>query len=192
MKKLAALDRKVCVACGVCMKACPKGAISIYRGCYAAVEEAIFLTKFARKVTIIHRRDQLRAAKSIQQKAFENPKIDFLWDTVVEKVDGTDVLDQMLLRNTKTGAQTWIRAEEEDGMFGLFGFIGLNPNTALFAGLLEMENGYIRTDEDMRTNLPGVFAAGDVRVKSLRQVITAAADGAVAAVQCEKYLTEHL
>lgn len=158
----------------------------------AAVEEAMFLTKFARKVTIIHRRDQLRAAKSIQQKAFENPKIDFLWDSVVEKVDGSDVLDQMLLRNTKTGEQTWIRAEEEDGMFGLFGFIGLSPNTALFAGLLEMEDGYICTDADMRTNIPGVFAAGDVRVKSLRQVITAAADGAIAAVQCEKYLTGHL
>ena len=154
----------------------------------SAVEEAVFLTRFARKVTIIHRRDALRAAKSIQEKAFANPKIGFLWDSVVERADGADLLDTLTVRNTKTGERTVIQASAADGMLGLFGFIGHTPNTDLFQGQVELKNGYIPTDEDMHTNLPGVFAAGDVRVKSLRQVVTAAADGAIAAVQAEKYL----
>ena len=154
----------------------------------AAVEEAMYLTKFARKVTVIHRRNELRAAKSIQEKAFRNPKISFLWDTVVEEANGDDVLNRMTVRNVKTGEKTVIEAEPADGMFGMFGFIGMNPSSKLFEGVLDMENGYIRTDGNMRTNVEGVFAAGDIRVKSLRQVITAAADGAIAAVQAEKYL----
>ena len=156
----------------------------------AAVEEALFLTKFARKVTIIHRRDQLRAAKSIQDKAFRNEKIAFLWDSVVEEVGGEELLERMTVRNVKTGETTTIQADPADGLFGLFVFIGMNPNSGLFEGMLDMEKGYLKTDEDMRTNLPGVFAAGDIRVKSLRQVITAAADGAIAAMQAEKYLAE--
>ena len=155
----------------------------------AAVEEAMYLTKFARKVTIIHRRDELRAAKSIQEKAFANTKIGFMWDTVVDSVGGEDVLSKMVVKNTKTGELTTIEANEEDGMFGLFGFIGLLPNSGLFEGKLNMENGYILTDEDMRTNIPGVFAAGDIRKKSLRQVVTAAADGAIAAMQAEHYIS---
>ena len=156
----------------------------------SAVEEALFLTRFARKVTIIHRRDQLRAAKSIQEKAFANPKIGFLWDSVVVKAEGADVLDALTVRNVKTGGLTVIKAAPEDGMLGLFGFVGYLPNTGLFADQLPLENGYVSTDTDMRTALPGVFAAGDVRVKSLRQVVTAAADGAIAAVQAERYLME--
>jgi len=155
----------------------------------AAVEEAMYLTKFARKVTIIHRRDELRAAKSIQEKAFADPKIGFMWDTVVDSVGGEDVLSKMVVKNTKTGELTTIEANDEDGMFGLFGFIGLLPNSGLFEGKLNMENGYILTDEDMRTNIPGVFAAGDIRKKSLRQVVTAAADGAIAAMQAEHYIS---
>lgn len=156
----------------------------------SAVEEAIFLTRFARKVTIIHRRDQLRAVKTIQERAFANEKIGFLWNTVVEKVDGDASLSEMTVRNVVTGETSVIRASEEDGMFGLFGFVGYAPNSALFDGKVEMERGYIVTDEDMHTSVPGVFAAGDVRVKSLRQVITAAADGAIAAMQCAKYIEE--
>ena len=156
----------------------------------SAVEEAMFLTKFARKVTIIHRRSELRAAKSIQEKAFANPKIAFLWDTVVDEVCGDELMDSMIVKNVKTGELTRIEADPDDGIFGLFGFIGYNPNSALLEGQVELNNGYIVTDEEMRTNIPGVFAAGDIRVKSLRQVITAAADGAIAAVQCEKYLAE--
>ena len=157
----------------------------------SAVEEAMYLTKFARKVTIIHRRDELRAAKSIQEKAFANPKISFLWDTVVTKVDGDELLSSMTVKNVKTGEETVIEADEDDGLFGLFGFIGYNPNSQLFEGMLEMQNGYIVTDADMHTSIPGVFAAGDIRVKSLRQVVTAAADGAIAAMQAEHYISNH-
>ena len=157
----------------------------------SAVEEAMYLTKFARKVTIIHRRDELRAAKSIQEKAFANPKIAFMWDSVVVRVDGDDLLSSMTVKNVKTGEQTVVEADEEDGLFGLFGFIGYNPNSKLFEGMLEMENGYIKTDDNMHTNIPGVFAAGDIRVKSLRQVVTAAADGAIAAMQAEHYVSNH-
>ena len=157
----------------------------------SAVEEAMYLTKFARKVTIIHRRDELRAAKSIQEKAFANPKIAFMWDSVVVRVDGDDLLSSMTVKNVKTGELTVVEADEEDGLFGLFGFIGYNPNSKLFEGMLEMENGYIRTDDNMHTNIPGVFAAGDIRVKSLRQVVTAAADGAIAAMQAEHYISNH-
>lgn len=156
----------------------------------SAVEEAIFLTRFARKVTIIHRRDQLRAVKTIQERAFANEKIDFMWNTVVEKVDGEMSLSEMTVRNVVTGETTIIRANEDDGTFGLFAFVGFLPNTSLFEGKVNMERGYILTDEDMHTSVPGVFAAGDLRVKSLRQVITAAADGAIAAMQCAKYIEE--
>jgi len=156
----------------------------------SAVEEAMYLTKFARKVTIIHRRNELRAAKSIQEKAFKNEKIHFLWDTVVDEAQGNEdgLLDTIIVKNTKTGELTTIKADEEDGIFGLFGFIGYNPNSALFEGMIDMENGYIKTDDNMHTNIEGVYAAGDIRVKSLRQVVTAAADGAIAAMQAEHYL----
>ena len=159
----------------------------------SAVEEAMYLTKFSRKVTIIHRRDELRAAKSIQEKAFKNEKLHFMWDSVVEEVGGEGILSWMKVKNVKTGEVTTIEADEEDGMFGVFGFIGTLPSTKIFEGTpLQLdERGYIPTDVDMHTNIPGVFAAGDVRVKSLRQVVTAAADGAIAATQCEKYLNEH-
>ena len=150
----------------------------------SAVEEAMYLTKFARRVTIIHRRNELRAAKSI-------PQITFMWDSVVEEIKGKDMVESMVVRNVKTGALSEVKADPADGTFGIFVFIGHRPNSALFAGKVAMdERGYIPTDEDMRTNVPGVFAAGDIRVKSLRQVVTAAADGAIAAVQAEKYIEE--
>ena len=158
----------------------------------SAVEEAMYLTKFARKVTIIHRRDELRAAKSIQEKAFANPKIEFFWDSVVEELGGDDILQWMKVKNVKTGEVRTVEADEEDGMFGVFGFIGTVPNSKLFEGILDMdERGYIRTDEDMHTNIPDVYAVGDVRIKSLRQVVTAAADGAIAAVQVERSLSDY-
>lgn len=158
----------------------------------AAVEEALYLTKFARKVTIIHRRDELRAAKSIQEKAFKNPKLFFMWDSVVEELEGDDILQAMYVKNVKTGEVTKVEADPEDGMFGLFGFIGTVPNTKIFEGVIDMdERGYIKTDADMHTNIPGVYAAGDVRVKSLRQVVTAAADGAIAAVQVERSMSDY-
>ena len=150
----------------------------------AAVEEAIYLTKFASEVYIIHRRDWLRAARSIQEKAFSNPKIKFLLSCVVEEIKGEDYVESMVIKSLK-----YNRSVEVAGPFGLFVFVGFKPNSALFDGQLEMERGYIKTDEDMKTSVPGVFAAGDIRVKSLRQVVTAAADGAIAAVSAEKYIS---
>lgn len=153
-----------------------------------AVEEAMYLAKFARKVTIIHRRDELRAAKSIQEKAFKHDKLEFIWDSVITEIKGDGILESMVIKNLKTGEEKEIFADEEDGTFGVFPFIGYLPATKLFDGIIDIEDGYIRTDEDMKTNIDGVFAAGDVRVKSLRQVVTATADGAIAAVQAEKYI----
>ncbi len=157
----------------------------------SAVEEACYLTKFARQVTIVHRRDTLRAAKAIQDRAFANPAIDFLWDSVIEGVEGDALMNAVTVKNVKTGALTRVEKQPDDKMLGLFVFVGNLPATSLFEGVIDMESGYIRTDESMMTSLPGVFAAGDVRVKPLRQVITAAADGAVAAVQALKYIEEH-
>jgi thioredoxin reductase (NADPH) len=156
----------------------------------SAVEEALYLTKFARKVTIIHRRDALRAAKCIQERAFAEPKLSFILDSVVEDLEGDGLLERMTLRNVKTGARTTLAADAADGTFGLFVFVGLHPASELFTGTLDTENGYILTDDCMATNIPGVFAAGDVRKKPLRQVVTAVADGAVAAVCAERYIEE--
>ena len=162
--------------------------IYVVGGGDTAVEEAMFLTKFGRSVTLIHRRDELRAAKSIQDKAFKNPKMKFMWDSVVKEVSGDGILSSMVVENVKTGELTTIEADEEDMTFGLFGFVGYIPKTDMFKDVLNLQNGYIVTDENMKTNIDGVFAAGDVRVKSLRQVVTAASDGAIAAVQAEKYI----
>lgn len=157
----------------------------------SAVEEALYLTKFARKVTLVHRRDALRAAKSIQEKAFKNPKIELLWNTVVEEIRGDGMVESVVFKNTQTGETSEHFADEEDGTFGIFVFVGFDPKGDLFKGKVTMdEAGYIITNDDMKTNIPGVFAAGDIRVKSLRQVITAAGDGAIAAIQTEKYI-EH-
>ena len=179
--------------CAVCDGAFYKDkVVAVVGGGNSAVEEAMYLTKFARKVTIIHRRNELRAAKSIQEKAFKNPKLDFMWDSVVEELGGDEILSEMTVKNVKTGEITKVTADEDDGMFGLFGFIGTVPNSKIFEGIIDMdERGYIKTDEDMHTNIPGVYAAGDVRIKSLRQVVTAAADGAIAAVQVERSMSDY-
>ena len=182
--------------CGVSYCATCDGAffqnleVYVVGGGDAAVEEAMYLTRFARKVTIIHRRDTLRAAKTIQEKAFANEKIGFLWDSVVRELRGDGMLETIVVENVKTGERTELHAAPEDGMLGLFVFIGFQPKTELYEGKVAMEHGYILTDEEMRTDVPGVFAAGDLRKKSLRQVITAAADGAIAAVQAGKYMEE--
>jgi thioredoxin reductase (NADPH) len=165
--------------------------IFVIGGGDSAVEEAMYLTKFARKVTIVHRRDELRAAKSIQEKAFKNEKMAFMWDTVVEEVKGKGILESIVFKNIKTGELNEVFPDEEDGAFGIFVFVGYLPATKLFDGLIDMENGYIKTDDNMKTKIDGVFAAGDNRVKSLRQVVTATADGAIAAVQAEKYIDDN-
>ncbi|MGI6704382.1 MAG: thioredoxin-disulfide reductase [Clostridia bacterium] len=151
----------------------------------AAIQEAIYLTKFAEKVTVIHRRDELRAAKSIQEKAFANDKIDFIWDSVVTEIKGDGIVESVVVKNVKTNEQSEMEID------GVFMFVGYDPVSDLVRGLVDTdEKGYIITDENMNTSVEGVFAAGDVRVKSLRQVVTAASDGAIAAVRAEHYITE--
>ena len=175
--------------CAVCDASFFKGMRTfVVGGGDSAVEEAVFLTRFARRVTIIHRRDSLRAAKSIQQKAFANPQIDFIWDSVVEEVGGGQRLEHIIVKNVKSGALTRIEKEAGEPGMGVFGFVGNVPATALFEGALDMDGGYIKTTERMETNVSGVFAAGDVRKTPLRQVVTAAADGAIAATWAEKYI----
>ena len=178
--------------CATCDAAFFEGLeVYVVGGGDAAVEEAMYLTKFARKVTVIHRRNELRAAKSIQEKAFANEKLHFMWDSVVKELNGDGILSSMKVENVKTGEITEIKADEEDGIFGVFVFIGFKPQSAIFKDKVKMDDkGYIITDDDMKTNVPGVFAAGDIRVKSLRQVVTATADGAIAAVQAGKYIEE--
>jgi thioredoxin reductase (NADPH) len=154
-----------------------------------AIEEGMYLTKFARKVTIVHRRDEFRCAKSIEEKAKRNSKIEFLLDTVVKEVKGDGILESVVFENTKTGEVSEYQADEEDGTMGVFVFVGFLPQTSLFKGKVTLnESGYVLTDPDMKTNIPGVFAAGDCREKSLRQVVTATADGAIAVVAAEKYI----
>lgn len=151
----------------------------------AAVEEAIYLTKFAEKVTIVHRRDQFRAAKSIVEKALANEKIHVIWDTVVEEIYGDGIVEGVKLKNVKTGEITDYRTD------GVFIFVGTRPVSEFVKGIVDMdEKGYIITDSEMRTSIEGIFAAGDVRNTPLRQVITAAADGAIAAISAEKYITK--
>ena len=157
----------------------------------SAVEEAMYITKFASKVTIVHRRDSLRAAKSIQDKAFANPKIDFKWDSVIKEIKGDGIVESVVFENTKTGELSEHFADEEFGTFGIFVFTGYIPQTDIFKGKLDMnQSGYFVTNQNMETNIPGVFAAGDCREKVLRQVVTATADGAIAAIMAEKYI-EH-
>jgi|Deesub1362B_J571_1020462.scaffolds.fasta_scaffold02174_5 thioredoxin reductase (NADPH) len=148
-----------------------------------AVEEGIYLAKFARKVHIVHRRDRLRASALIQKRAFENPKVDFIWSTVVESIEGSQQVEKVRLKDLKTG-NSW-----EKDCAGVFIFVGTTPNTQFLAGIVEMdERGYILTDEDMRTSVDGIFACGDARKKLLRQVITACGEGATAAFAAQQYV----
>ncbi|MDK2866949.1 MAG: thioredoxin reductase [Clostridiales bacterium] len=154
-----------------------------------ALEEAIFLTKFAKHVSVIHRRDQFRAAKSIVEKAEQNEKISFVLDSGVKSIIGDELVQGVIVENFKTKAISEIKADDADGFMGLFIFVGYLPDSELIKDVVTCdEAGYIVTDELMKTNIPGVFAAGDLRAKSLRQVVTATADGAIAAVQAEKYV----
>ena len=164
--------------------------VYIVGGGDSAVQEALFIDRFARKITIIQNLPELTAAKSIQKKALANPKFSFIYNSVVEEVKGDGILETIIIKNTETGELTEFHADPEDGTFGLFVFIGLIPRTDIFKDKIIMDRGYIPTDENMRTNVPGVYAVGDCTIKPLRQVVTAANDGAIAAVHAEKYIEE--
>ena len=149
----------------------------------SALDEGLFLTRFASEVTIIHRRDSLRADPVLETRAKNNPKINFIWDTVVTKVLGTERVEGVMLKNIKTGEEMEFEAQ------GLFPYIGHIPNTALFVGQLDLdENGYIKSDGRTRTNVPGVFVAGDVEDHIYRQAITAAGTGCMAAMEASWFL----
>jgi thioredoxin reductase (NADPH) len=157
--------------------------IAVVGGGDSAVDEAIYLTRFARKVYLIHRRNALRAEKILQDRAFKNPKIEILWDTVVTKVAGQNGVDGVEVRNVKTQAARDLKVG------GVFFYVGWLPLTGFLKGVVPLDPaGYVITDAEMATSAPGVFAAGDVRQKTLRQVATAVGDGAMAAFSAEKYI----
>ncbi len=160
--------------------------VAVVGGGDSAVEEAIFLTKFAKKVYIIHRRDELRAVKLIRQRAFENDKIEIIWDSIVKEVKGGDFIEKVELYNKKT------KEISELELDGIFIYVGIIPNNELVKSVVDLdEQGFILTDETMGTKIPGLYAAGDVVHKVLRQVVTAASDGATAAFSAEKWTEEN-
>lgn len=172
--------------CGTCDGWFFKGKdIVVIGGGDSALEEGLFLTRFANSVTVIHRRDELRAGAILQKRAFDNPKMHFIWDTIVTEVLGENAVESVKLYNVKTG---------EDRIFitdGVFIFIGHTPNSQLFVDQLSLDNeGYILINKFMETNIPGVFAAGEVADPMFRQVITSAGMGAAAAIQATRYLEE--
>lgn len=162
--------------------------IAVIGGGDSALQEALYLTKFVKKVNLIHRRDAFRAAKILQEKVFKEPKINIIYDSVVEEISGTDTVERIKLKNVKNGN---ISALEVNGIFV---FVGWLPNTSFLSNseIKLNQNGYIITDDNMKTSVNGVFACGDVREKILRQVVTAAGDGATAAISAQHYLENNL
>ena len=159
--------------------------IAIVGGGDSAITEALHLAKFASRVIVIHRRDQLRATRIIQEKAFSEPKMEFLWSTIVDEIEGKDVVKRLKLRQVKTGRESTM------DVAGIFVSIGLKPNTGYLKGVLPLDElGHIITNEKMETSVPGIFAAGDIRRDSARQAICAAGDGATAAHYAQKFIGE--
>ena len=154
----------------------------------AAVEEAMYLTKFGRSVTLLVRKDKLSVAKSIEEKALKCEKLSIMWNVEVESFEGSGILGAMNIVNNKTGEKTKIVPKEGDMMFGVFIFVGYIPESTVFDGKVTTDRNYIVSDEAMKTSVEGVFVAGDVRVKELRQVVTAVNDGAIAAINARKYV----
>ncbi|MBU1261632.1 thioredoxin-disulfide reductase [bacterium] len=157
--------------------------IAVVGGGDTALEEAIFLTKFASKVSIIHRRNKLRATKLLQERAFSNERIEFVWDSQVIEIFGKDGIEGVRIKNIKT------QQGSNFSCSGVFIFVGLTPNTYFLKGIVELDKaGYIITDDEMKTSLDGIFSAGDCRKKDFRQIVTAAGDGAIAAFSAQKYI----
>jgi thioredoxin reductase (NADPH) len=159
--------------------------VAVVGGGDSALDEGLFVTRYASKVTVIHRRDELRASRILQERAFANPKMDFIWNTVVTSIDGAEMVESAHLRNVVTG-------EESDlPLSAVFIFIGHSPNSGFLDGLVELDAGrHIVVNEWMETNVPGIFAAGDIRTNSARQVISSAGDGATAAIRADHYITD--
>lgn len=159
--------------------------VVVVGGGNSAVDESLFLTRLVNRITLIHRRDQLRADPVLQQRAMENPKFSFVWDTVVEEILGEQEASAVRVRNLKTGVEAVLPAD------GVFIYIGHEPNTSLFQGQLELDEAdYIVTDRRQHTNVPGVFAAGDVQDPVFRQIVTAAGTGSAAAIEAVRFLNE--
>lgn len=154
----------------------------------SALEEGLYLTRFARKVHIINRSDTLKASAHFIKRAQKNEKIEIVYHTELIKIEGDFAVSKLTFRNNQTGEVYQVEKKEEDPMLGVFIFIGMIPQTDLVKGQLNTDNGYIVTDEHMKTNLSGVYAIGDIRKKQLRQVVTATADGAIAAFTANEYL----
>ncbi len=172
--------------CATCDGALYKGrTVAVVGGGDSAVEEGMFLTKFADKVYLVHRRDELRAEKIAQERAFANPKMEFVWDSVPRRIAGSQMVEALDVQNVKTQEVRTLPVN------GVFFYIGQVPNTAFLQGVVERdEAGYIRTDDLMRTSLCGVFACGDARSNPLKQIAMAVGDGSLAAVQAQRYLDE--
>ena len=159
--------------------------VAVIGGGDTALEEALYLTKFAKEIIIIHRRDELRGAKILQQRIQDSDKISMMLSCVVEEIKGNGLVESIIVKNVVTGEVAEVPID------GVFVFVGQKPNSEPFVGLLERDaRDYLIADDEMRTNIPGIFAAGDIRRKSLRQVVTATADGAIAAVNVIKYIEE--
>ncbi len=160
--------------------------VAVVGGGDTAVQEAIYLTKFAKKVYLIHRRDKLRATKVLQERLFQNEKVEIIWSSTVEELRGEGLLKEITICCLETGEKKSLRVD------GLFVFVGLRPNTAFLKGVVDMDSdGFILVDDKLETSSPGIFAAGDVRRKILRQVSTAVGDGAAAAHAAELYIERH-
>ena len=170
--------------CGTCDRAFFRNQdIAVVGGGETALEEAVFLTRFAKKIYLIHRRDKFRGTKINQEKALASPKIQVVYDTVVEEIAGERGVDRVKIKNLKTNAQS------ELAVTGVFIFVGLIPNTGYLKGFVNLdENGNVPVDVEMRTNVPGVFSAGDCNRKTFRQIVTACGDGAVAAFSAQHYV----
>lgn len=162
-----------------------KKVTAVVGGGDVAIEDAIFLARMCEQVYLIHRRDQLRGARSLQEKLFALDNVTVLWDTVVEEIRGDGKVNSLAVKNVKTQEQSELSVD------GVFVAVGITPNSQPFSQLLPLDHGYIMADETCETEVPGVFAAGDVRKKQLRQIVTAVADGANAVTSAERYLTEH-
>ena len=161
--------------------------IFVVGGGDSALEEALYLTKFAKSITIIHRRDEFRASQVVVDKIKAHEKVNLVLDSVVNEIKGDSEAKSVIVENVKTGEITELKSED-NGPIGVFIFVGYIPQTDIFEGQIDMDHGYIITDDDMRTNVEGVFAVGDTRVKSVRQMVTAAGDGCIAAVIANRYL----